>query len=58
MQLSLRRTVMRSAKRLVEDIVMIDAVDHCPSSDDLRRFVLLRNGGSGSSGLRGQAGCA
>jgi hypothetical protein len=27
--------------------------NYCPSSDDLRRFGTLRNGGSGPSGLRG-----
>lgn len=30
----------------------------CPSSDDLRRFGTLRNGGSGLSGLRDWAACA
>ncbi|VUF15161.1 hypothetical protein MTDSW087_04896 [Methylobacterium dankookense] len=29
------------------------AIDKCPSSDDLRRFAVLRNGGSGPPWLRG-----
>jgi hypothetical protein len=30
-----------------------EKLQRCPSSDDLRRFGTLRNGGSGPSGLRG-----
>ena len=49
----MRRGQKTSAEQVVLKLRQIEVQTACPSSDDLRRFEVLRNGGSGPLGLSG-----